>query len=114
MKCWLKNIYNGITTSQKDKPSFYWKGLYKCCHWNCKNQFKAFIKSKPVEDGFIEISWSELSEHNKLTKPERLTGEKRESIAKDLIIHSTKFIASKNFVSKRHERNVFILSIVLI
>ena len=59
VKCWLRSNYNYITSSQKEEPPFYWKGLYKCI--KCKSEFRCYIKDEPIEFGFMVVSWPEIA-----------------------------------------------------
>lgn len=98
VKCWLKNIYNHITTCTVRQCSFYWKGLYKCINPNCNARFKAFIQDKPINGGSIIVNWSKGSSHEKLKKPSRLTGEERGKTSKNIMIHGTNFVRNENII----------------
>ena len=98
MKCWLKSIYNHVTTCKTRQPSFYWKGLYQCIDPDCPVRFTAYIQEKPIQGGSIVVNWSKSSSHDKLRKPSRLTGKERKYTSKSMMIHGTNYMRNKNIL----------------
>ena len=101
-----------MTSSNIRKPSFFWKGLYKCIDSNCSTTFTALIKQEPVNNGIIEVSWNNngIFHEKKLIKPPRLTGNERKSTQKELMIKGIKNVKLNNILENRdfHEiRGIF-------
>lgn len=109
INCWLSCKYNWIrqTNSQKQCCPF-WRGSYVCIDINCRNKFDAAIfDNLNIQDTdqvnlkgtLIFINYSEQKKHGcKLRKKIRCTGEKRELLAKELILEGTTNIISEHIL----------------